>query len=235
MLRYTLAYKSARINVLSDKDLRVGAQERLESEYRRLEDYLAADEFFKASFTPVKAGEIAPRIARVMADAAAAAGTGPMAAVAGAIAESVGGFLASSGCRDVVAENGGDIYLKLEEEKTVGLHAGNSPFSDKLAFKIKPSETPLGVCTSAANVGHSISLGEADAVTCFADSAPLADAAATAVANEVKGADGIHEGIKKAGKIPGLKGVLLIKGEELASWGWVPEIVDAGETSLIDF
>ncbi|MFH1788746.1 MAG: UPF0280 family protein, partial [Candidatus Altiarchaeota archaeon] len=201
--------------------------EELVRAYSLVEDYISKNSFFGLTYEPCFVGADAPEIVRVMASAAVAAGTGPMAAVAGSIAEHLGKFILAGGASWVVVENGGDIYLRLSSEKTVGVYAGESPFSGKLAFNVKPGETPLGVCTSAASVGHSVSLGDADAVVAVAKSTPLADAAATAIGNEVKGGDAVKKGLLKAGNIPGLSGVLIIKGGELATWGSLPALLGA--------
>jgi hypothetical protein len=58
--------------------------------------------------------------------------------------------------------------------------------SDRLAFAVPPTRRILGVCTSSATVGPSISLGIADAVTVFSHDVALADAWATAVCNEIR-------------------------------------------------
>jgi ApbE superfamily uncharacterized protein (UPF0280 family) len=213
------------VNVLSDKNLKAFAAEELRRLYTQVEDYIRKDPFYGVSYEPVKVDAKAQDIVKSMASSSERAEVGPMAAVAGAIAEFLGQALLRSGAREVVVENGGDIYLKLVKEKKVGVHAGESAFSNKLAFKVKPEETPLGICTSAATVGHSVSLGEADAVVAVSKSTPLADAAATAIANEVKGREGVKKAIKKAREIKGLCGVLIIKGDELATWGELPELV----------
>jgi len=229
-VRYVLDHKHAHITLISDKGYSRRAQKQLEKIYTLLEDYLSEDPFFAVSYEPVKPKRTAPEVAHVMADAAEKAGVGPMAAVAGTIAEYLGKYILAEGAREVVVENGGDIFLKLNSKRKIGIHAGESPFSNKLALLVKPQETPLGVCTSAGTVGHSVSLGEADAVVAVAKSTPLADAAATAIGNEVKGKNGAKKGIKKAKSIRGLSGVIIIKGRELATWGKLPEIVGADFT-----
>jgi ApbE superfamily uncharacterized protein (UPF0280 family) len=98
---------------------------------------------------------------REMADATREVGVGPMAAVAGAIAESVGKELLPYS-DEVIVENGGDIFLKTSKERFIGVYAGKSKFTKKIAFSILPDETPLGVCTSSGTVGHSLSFGYAD-------------------------------------------------------------------------
>jgi ApbE superfamily uncharacterized protein (UPF0280 family) len=155
-----------------------------------------------------------------MARAASKAGVGPMAAVAGAIAEFVGHDLIALS-PEIIIENGGDIFLASSRERTIGIYAGNSPLTGKIGLKISGAETPLGICTSSGTVGHSLSFGQADAVVILAKSATLADAAATAIGNLISQADDIPKGIERAQGIKGLKGVIIIKDDRLGLWGEV--------------
>jgi ApbE superfamily uncharacterized protein (UPF0280 family) len=162
----------------------------------------------------------APAIVKEMARVSQLTGVGPMAAVAGAIAEAVGRDLLAFS-PEVIVENGGDIFLKTSEKRLVGIYAGQSSFTQKIALEIMPGETPLGICTSSGTVGHSLSLGSADAVIALSPSAALADAAATALGNMVKAADDIPEAIGKAQSIEGLGGAVIIVGNKMGVWGRV--------------
>jgi ApbE superfamily uncharacterized protein (UPF0280 family) len=123
--------------------------------------------------------------------------------------------------QEVVVENGGDCYLKVDTELQIGVFAGRSELSDRLALRIKPEQTPLGVCTSSGTVGLSLSLGCADAVTVVARSAALADAAATAMGNQVQQEDDIHKAISLAQEIEGVEGAIVILGDQIGAWGEV--------------
>ena len=116
---------------------------------------------------------------------------------------------------EVIVENGGDIYLKTKEHRKIGVFAGKSPFSEKICLEIAPEDTPLGVCTSSGTVGHSLSLGKADAAVILADDAFLADAVATATGNRVKTWEDIDAAIEFASGIEGVKGVLIIIGDKM--------------------
>jgi hypothetical protein len=141
-----------------------------------------------------------------------------MAAVAGAIAEAVGKDLLAHTI-EVIVENGGDIFMKILRPRLVGVYAGESPFTGKIALEIRPEETPLGVCTSSGTVGHSLSLGAADAVIVVSSSTALADAAATAIGNRVSTVDDIDVAIGQAQTIDGLAGVVVIKEDRMGMWG----------------
>jgi len=83
---------------------------------------------------------------------------------------------------------------------------------------------PIGICTSSATVGHSVSLGRADAVCVLSDSAILADAAATAVGNRVQKDSDIKKALEFGLGIEGVLGVLIIMGDKLGVQGSI-EIV----------
>ena len=150
-----------------------------------LEGYIARDPFFASTFFPYEPDTDEPLI-RHMAAAAASAGVGPMATVAGAIAAAGIGAMVGAGARFGVIDNGGDIALVSDRDVRVGVHAGTAPLSDKIAFVVPPQKEPFGICTSSATVGPSISFGVADAVTIFAPDPLIADAWATAVCNRIR-------------------------------------------------
>lgn len=183
-----------------------------------LEEYIARDPAFLHSLTPRSALPEAPSIAIDMAEAARKAGVGPMAAVAGAFAEYIGRALLKRS-RDVIVENGGDIYLRTTRQRHIGIFAGNSPLSNRIALKIQPRHTPLGICTSSGTVGHSLSFGKADAVVILSPSATLADAVATAAGNVVQCPDDVQKAVEFAAQIDGITGALAIKDDKLATWG----------------
>lgn len=185
-----------------------------------LEAYVADDPEFVAALVPHVPDPGAPPIALDMAKAAAAAGVGPMAAVAGAFAHYTGRLL-SRHSRDVIVENGGDIYLKTSVRRTVGIYAGGSPFSHRLAVEVQPFQSPLGICTSSGTVGPSLSFGRADAVVILSPSPLTADAAATAVGNRVQGPEDVEEAARLAGELEGVTGAVVIVGDRLAAWGEV--------------
>jgi ApbE superfamily uncharacterized protein (UPF0280 family) len=185
-----------------------------------LEAYIGHHPLFLTTLDPYQAESEVPNIVKAMARASQLAGVGPMAAVAGAIAEAVGRDLLAFS-PEVIVENGGDIFLKISKKRLVGIYAGQSSFTKKIALEIMPRETPLGIGTSSGTVGHSLSLGSADAVIGLSSSAALADAAATAIGNMVNTTDDIPKAIEQAGNIEGLRGVIIIIGEQMGVWGGV--------------
>jgi uncharacterized protein len=159
-----------------------------------------------------------PGIIQTMIDAGNAAGVGPMAAVAGAIAESVGLDLLDI-ADEIIIENGGDIFIKTKQPVTVAIFAGDSSLSMKLGLKIDSGKMAKGVCTSSGTFGHSKSFGKADGVVVISDSSAMADAAATSIGNRVQSAKDIRKAIDFAIKIPGVKGVVIIIDDAVGAWG----------------
>ncbi len=214
--------------VVKETDLYIRASSNLEQEALKLvtkhrqmlERYIERHPSFLTSLEPIAAENNAPPIITRMTEAAEKAGVGPMAAVAGAIAESVGSKLLALS-PEVIVENGGDIYLKTLKERLIGIFAGQSPLSGKIALGISGEETPMGICTSSGTVGHSLSFGKADAVIVLAKSATLADAAATAIGNLIIQPGDIPLGIEFAQSIDGVRGVIIIKDDKMGLWGEV--------------
>jgi ApbE superfamily uncharacterized protein (UPF0280 family) len=183
-----------------------------------LESYITAHPDFLTSLTPIAYDALAPEIVREMMRASAKVGVGPMAAVAGTMAEHVGRDLLHH-TRNVIVENGGDIYLKSNTDVLVGLFAGRSPLSGRVSIKVRKEDMPLGVCTSSGTVGHSLSFGCTDACCVKSGSVALADAAATAIGNIVKSRKDIQNGLKTGMKIEGVLGIVIIIGDQLGVVG----------------
>ena len=186
---------------------------------RRIQSYISRDERFLTSLKPVIVERTACALIRDMSAAARKADVGPMAAVAGAIAQSLGRDLLKLGCKDVIVENGGDIFLQSRKSVLIGVFAGSSKFTGRLRLRVDPDSMPCGICTSSATVGHSLSFGNADAVVISSRSAALADAVATAVCNRVLTKNDFPSAIRFARSIRGVTGALIILKNDLASWG----------------
>ena len=185
-----------------------------------LEEYIQRDPGFAKSLIPYTPFPDAPKIIQVMAKAGELAGVGPMAAVAGAIASEMGLALLKHS-RDVIVENGGDIYIRSNVIRRIGIFAGKSLLSYRLALEIAPEQTPLGICTSSGTVGHSLSYGCADAVVVLSTNTALADAVATATGNQIKDSTDLETAVHFATAIPGVLGALVILGDKLAVKGQI--------------
>jgi len=210
-----------------ETDLWIRAQRPLEKEAleavlncrHQLEEYIAQFPDFLHSLAPLPDDPFAPPLVRQMLAAARKAGVGPMASVAGAIAQSVGLSLRPLS-PSIIIENGGDCYVDLQEETRVGIFAGpDSPFTGKIALRFTADRFPLGICTSSGTIGHSLSFGKADAVTVVARDAALADAAATALGNLVQNPQDISKALELAPSIPLIEGALIIVEDKIGIWG----------------
>lgn len=200
--------------------LRALAKEALRAVRADLEAYLHRDRGFQAALVPYQPHPDAPPIAHEMAEAAGRCGVGPMAAVAGAVAEHVGRELLAH-TPQVVVENGGDIFLHTSRPRVAAIYAGASPLSGRLGLRLSRLDQPLGLCTSSGTVGPSLSFGRADAAIVLATSAALADAAATALGNRARAAADLEPALEFLGQVEGVLGGVVVIGSHLGAWGEV--------------
>lgn len=194
----------------------------------QLEQYIAQHPQFLKTLQPIRIEKDAPEIVTVMAEAGEIARVGPMAAVAGALADLGVKKMIQLGAEVAVIENGGEISGISNIPINVGIFAGNSPLSGKVGFKFETEDFPIGLGTSSGTVGHAFSFGEADAATVLTNNAALGDAAATAVANEVKGSDfekSVQNGLEIAETIEGVRGALIIRGKFAGIVGKLPQLL----------
>jgi hypothetical protein len=216
--KFRVQIKESDLQIYASLDLSREAFEELDKIRKEIEGWIEIYPEFYASLSPLSLppSPKAPQIVNEMYEAGKKAGVGPMAAVAGAVAEAVGRKLLQKS-KEVIVENGGDIFAYCRKERNALVYAGGSPFSKKIVVKIPPGR-PVGLCTSSGTVGHSLSFGKADAVVVLHENAAIADASATALGNFVRGADDIEFAIEKAKEIQ-VEGVLIIVGDKMGVWG----------------
>jgi ApbE superfamily uncharacterized protein (UPF0280 family) len=198
---------------------------------KALEDYAKRNPLFLIVLEPV-AAPAEPVVARLMAEAAEKANVGPMAAVAGVLADLAVKDMIADGCRVAVVEDGGEVSAISDKPVDVALAAGNEPLSKRFGFRL--TNFPIGVATSSGRFSHALSFGDAEAATVFCRNAGLADAAATAVGNVVKGEAytvAIEKGIAVAKSIQGVEGVLILYKGCVGTWGKIPQIIKVGSSS----
>jgi len=192
---------------------------------RRLERYIGRHPEFRTSLVPVVLADDAPEAARRMAAASRLTGLGPMAAVAGTLAQLGVEAAIAAGLDEAIVENGGDIFIHALEPVTIGLYAGDNAIAGKLAFRLEPRRLPLALCSSSSNMGHSMSLGRCDLATVIAKEAALADAAVTLVCNRIKSAQDLTPVLDDVGAIPGIEGIFAVHGGKVGMWGDLPDLV----------
>jgi ApbE superfamily uncharacterized protein (UPF0280 family) len=219
----TFTYREAVFRICCEKFDAVAAE--VARQRRILEEYISRHPEFQKSLEPLELLAGAPEVAQNMARAAKLAGVGPMAAVAGAVAQLAGRAALDAGAREVIVDNGGDIYVCAAEPVIIGLKTGTTEVAEKLAFSLKPGDTPISICSSSGKMGHSMSLGECDLATVVAKEAALADAAATAAANLVRNVDDIDPALENISSIEGVDGVMIVKGARVGLAGKLPPLV----------
>lgn len=218
-------FKTFRV-VVETSDLYVKALSYLEKETEHLirecrsqiEAAIARRPAFLTSLEPLDEDPADSPAVLQMVRAAKKAGVGPMAAVAGEVAYYVGKGLQEKS-PEVIIENGGDLFIHVNRSVVVGLFAGDSPFSGRIGLKVDPTPVSVGVCTSSATIGPSLSLGHADCATIVSRSVPLADAVATAMGNRVHKPADLKHAVEWAVSIPGVDGALAVLGDKIAALG----------------
>ena len=218
LIPFHVCVRETDLFILSDSDLSEIVLKSIYIHRGFIESYIKSHPDFLTSLVPVDEDRQAPGIVRDMLKTSRDAGVGPMASVAGAIAEYVGNDLLASS-RNVIVENGGDIFLNTDRDIKVAIYAGDSPLSYHVSLSLKKEKMPLGVCTSSGTVGHSLSFGNADAVCVISKSSIMADAAATAIGNLVVSKKDIKVALEKGIEINGVSGILIIVGDTFGAIG----------------
>jgi ApbE superfamily uncharacterized protein (UPF0280 family) len=226
LFKEAFSLKESQCTVIADKPESIQtAKNSIKRNRRRLEAYIKTNSNFLHALEPVPTPS-KPLVAKLMAEAAEKANVGPMAAVAGVLADLAVKDMLRAGCKVAVVENGGEISAMANVPINVAVAAGDEPLSKRFGFRLM--EFPIGVATSSGRFSHALSFGDAEVATMFCRNAGLADAAATAVCNVVKGEDcqaAIQAGISKALSIQGVKGVLIVYKGFTGTAGKIPKII----------
>ena len=217
LVYFRATMESTDLHIGTKSDLSARALEAVRDARAQVEAAIARRPEFKSSFSPLPIDADEGPVVNAMLQASAAADVGPMAAVAGAISEYVGRALLPFS-DEVIVENGGDIFLFGRSPRKIAILAGDSPLSEKLALIVEPAQG-LGICTSSATVGHSISLGKTDASLIVAKTGALADAAASMLGNAVMSAEDIPAALDAVLAVEDVYGALVIIGDKLGAKG----------------
>ncbi len=220
MISFNVVIKETDLWVSAEKDLAEDARDMVVGYRRQLEHYIQAHPDFLTTLSPYQHDPFAASIVQEMINATADIGVGPMASVAGAIAQFVGmDLLKSTG--QVIIENGGDIFMNLKRDATVSIFAGESPLSDRVGIRIAENMMPVGICSSSGKVGHSLSMGSSDVITVLSASAIRADGAATALGNRIRKKMDLEKVSGWADSMGGIIGGVAILGGSMAMWGGI--------------
>lgn len=218
LVPFRVKVKESDLFILAKENLYEEALNLLINLRKDIENYCLKNPLFLRSFVPLEYDREAPEVVKKMLEVSSIAGVGPMASVAGAIAEFVGlGLLNFS--EEIIVENGGDVFIDTKSERVVAIYSGDSPFSLRIGIRLPSGR--FGVATSSGKIGHSISLGRADSATVVATSSALADAFATALGNRVKHPSDIHDALKwlRGHKGYGVIGGVVIFGKNIGICG----------------
>lgn len=197
----------------------------LVEERKKLEAYILRHPEFQHALTPVELLGGAPEVAKRMASAASLTGLGPMASVAGTLAQLGVESAKTTGCGEAIVENGGDMYIMSSSPVTIGIYAGENFIGTQLAFSLLPEDLPLAICSSSSKMGHSLSFGDCDLATVVAREAALADSAATLVCNCISSEHDVEQVLDEVGKIEGVDGILVVNKGKVGLWGKLPQLV----------
>jgi ApbE superfamily uncharacterized protein (UPF0280 family) len=219
----TFTYKEAVFRICCKQFVAVTTE--IVRQRKILEDYIVRQPEFQKSFEPIALLNDAPASAQQMAFAADRVGVGPMAAVAGMMAQLAAQAGLKAGAEEVIVENGGDIYLQVNQPVVIEIFAGSDTLPRRLGFSLKPEDTPLSICSSSGRMGHSTSLGQCDLATVVSKDAALADAAATQAANCVRTANDVEPTLNRIAAINGVDGVLIVKDTHIGMAGHLPLLV----------
>lgn len=218
MASFHISIKETDLWINADIDLEKQSRDLVFDCRHQIETYIRRHPLFANALLPYEEDPYAPPLVREMIDTTKRLKVGPMASVAGAIAQHVGiGLLKLSD--QVIVENGGDIFIKANRPITVSIFAGTSPLSERYGLLVPVRQMPLGVCSSSAKVGHSLSMGIADVVCILSSFASLADGAATALGNRIKKKKDVEEAAAWANNINGILGGVVIVEDKMAAWG----------------
>ena len=158
--------KESNCTIISDRESVIEkAISSIEHHRKQLEKYIQEHPRFFYSLEPIPV-EKGPKIVRLMAEASLKAKVGPMAAVAGVLADLAVEEMIHDGSKVAVVENGGEVSAISNQPIDIALAAGDAPLSREIGFRLK--EFPIGVATSSGLYSHALSFGEAEAVTVFA-------------------------------------------------------------------
>jgi ApbE superfamily uncharacterized protein (UPF0280 family) len=226
LIKEAFTLKDSQCTLISDQQVAIEvAKASIQCSRFNLELYVRANPNFLYTLMPIPVPE-KPLVARIMAEAAQKANVGPMAAVAGSIADLAVEEMLKIGCGVAVVEDGGEIMAQSNQPVDVAVAAGDEPLSRCFGFRL--TEFPVAVASSSGRFSHAFSFGNAEAAIVFAKNASLADAAATAVGNVVKGENakaGIEAGIEHGLAIEGIEGVMVIYKGKVGTAGKIPQII----------
>lgn len=218
-VRFQVGVEQTDLLIVAERDMQAEIASYVSQVRGEIKNWIMFHPEFAASLAPLPCPDNAPQLIRSMIEMSAVCGVGPMAAVAGAVAQAVGDWFAEQS-PNILVENGGDTYMHSTRDRVVALLA--EPASGALVgLKVESRAFPMAVCASSGVIGHSLSLGNGDLVAVRAPDARLADSAATALCNMLQGESDIDRVLEEAKRLAeyGLEGVFAQYDAKIAAWG----------------
>ena len=191
-----------------------------------IESKISEDPFFGITFDPYPPSDDDDPLIRRMCQSSERANVGPMAGVAGAVAEYAVSAAVEKGCGHIIVENGGDIAMFTDAKTHIGLFAGEKGFED-LAMEVGPTGRIYGICSSSGKIGPSVSFGSSGICTVFSKDTVLADCCATALGNLIVAGtkDELAHSSEEICSIEGVDGCICVCNGSMSICGDVPELV----------
>ena len=232
-MRHHFEVGETAVTVISDDEYVGIAQQAVFDAREIILRKISEDPFFKTTYDPYPVSKDDDELIQRMCQASVIAGVGPMAGVAGAVAVFAVESMVEEGAGFAIVENGGDIALKIDRDITVGVYQDDERFRD-IAFRIPKREGILGICSSSAKIGPSVSLGKTNISTVFSDDVILADACATALGNLIRygGQEEMSSALETIGRKEGVEGCVSISDGLMAMFGNVPELIRAEQKDI---
>lgn len=214
-----VSFKESDLLICSDKEIpQDSAKDVLAKYYKQIEKYIERNPAFAVSFSPLKEDKNAPAIVKSMVEASGLAGIGPFSCVAGAVARFTGEELLRL-CDEIIVENGGDIFCKINEDKHLGVYLGGDFGIENITLNVRKRDCAFGIASSSSKIGHSLNFGKADLVTVIAKDAVTADSFATSLSNKIKKREDIDKILKEAESISVIEGLLAAFEGNIFLWG----------------
>lgn len=225
VIRRHFEYEQSAVTVICDEIYVSKAIESVIECHDIIARQIATDPFFGTTFEPYLS-QSNHLVIEKMCQASMKSNVGPMASVAGAIAEYAVNAVIEEGSTFIIIDNGGDIALHTDKEVTIGLNCSDNRLN-KIGLRIKPCDGVLGVCTSSGKIGPSISFGNSELSTVISENVVLADALATHLGNlTINGEkETLNNALKKIIAVEGVIGALTYVDGNLAMLGNVPKLV----------
>jgi len=214
-----ITYRESDLYIVSDKEIdKKLAQTTLIKYYTQIENYIKKNPKFLSSLSPLEIIDPAPPIVKDMFEASKLAGIGPFSSVAGAVALYTGKSLLKF-CNQIMVENGGDIFLKINKDKKIGLYLGENFHPQIITIKIKKRDYPFGICSSSSTIGPSLNFGRADLLSVIGKDAIISDVFATAYSNKIRKEKDINEVINEARSNSFIEAIIISFENKIFFWG----------------